>query len=43
MFYLCLTFSFLWLIIFTYLFVLDRQIKNIGKRLDARAASNRQQ
>jgi len=37
MFYLCLSFSLLWLIIFLYLFCLDRQIKDVAKRLDARS------
>ncbi len=37
MFYLCLSFSLLWLIMFLYLFSLDRQIKDVAKRLDARS------
>ena len=36
MFYLCLTFSLLWLISFVYMFILDKQIKDIRRRLDAR-------
>jgi len=39
MFYLCLAFSLLWLIIFIYLFVLDRQIRDIRRRLDARTTT----
>ena len=35
--YLCLAFSVLWIVNFGYLFLLDRQLKDIGKRLDARA------
>ena len=42
MFYLGLAFSLLWLINFVYLFALDRQTKDIGRRLDARAASSQQ-
>jgi hypothetical protein len=36
MFYLCLAFSSLWLVSFIYLFVLDRQIRDVGRRLNAR-------
>lgn len=36
MFYLGLAFSVLWLCNFIYLFILDRQTKDIAKRLDAR-------
>ncbi len=36
MFYLCLAISFLWAIHIAYLFVLDRQVRNLGKRLKAR-------
>jgi CcmD family protein len=36
MVYLCLAFSVLWLVTFLYIFALDRQIKDIGRRLDAR-------
>jgi CcmD family protein len=36
MFYLCLAFTAMWLIYFGYLFYLDRQLRNIRKRLDAR-------
>ncbi len=38
MFYLCFAFSLLWLINFIYLFVLDRQVKDIARRLAARVA-----
>ncbi|MHC4721286.1 MAG: CcmD family protein [Planctomycetota bacterium] len=41
MFYLCLSFSLLWLTIFAYLFYLDRQIKDLAKRLDARSIDNK--
>lgn len=37
MFYLFLAFSFLWLINFVYLFFLDRQIRDVNKRLKARS------
>ncbi|MDO8303963.1 MAG: CcmD family protein [Sedimentisphaerales bacterium] len=37
MFYLCLAFSVLWVVNFIYLFLLDRQLKDIGRRLDARS------
>jgi CcmD family protein len=37
MFYLFIAFAFLWLINFIYLFCLDRQIKDVSKRLKARA------
>lgn len=36
MFYLCLAFSFMWLINFIYLFTLDRQTRDINRRLNAR-------
>ena len=35
--YLCLAFSVLWGVNFFYLFLLDRQQKDISRRLDARA------
>jgi CcmD family protein len=38
MFYLCLAFSVVWLVNFIYLFMLDRQTKDIRRRLEARAA-----
>ena len=34
--YLCLAFTIVWLIYFIYLFCLDRQLRSIRKRLDAR-------
>jgi CcmD family protein len=37
MFYLCLAVSVAWLVYFGYLLLLDGQIKNIKKRLDARS------
>jgi hypothetical protein len=36
MFYLCLAFSSLWLASFVYLFILDRQIRDVSRRLNAR-------
>jgi len=36
MFYLCLAFSLLWLISFIYLFALDRQVRDISRRLDVK-------
>lgn len=38
MFYLCLSFSVLWLVVFGYLFRLDGQIRDIRRRLAARQA-----
>jgi CcmD family protein len=43
MLFLCLAFSCLWLCTFIYMFILDRQIKDIGRRLDARMESSEQQ
>jgi CcmD family protein len=40
MFYLCLSFSLLWLVFFGYVFSLDRQIKDVARRLDARTPSD---
>jgi CcmD family protein len=40
MIYLGLAFSVLWLVSFGYLFILDRQIGDIKRRLDARESSN---
>lgn len=40
MFYLCLAFSLLWLVVFGFLFSQDKQIKDINRRLDARLAEN---
>ena len=36
MFYLGLAFTVLWLVNFAYMFMLDRQTKDIARRLDAR-------
>ncbi|MHC4475448.1 MAG: CcmD family protein [Planctomycetota bacterium] len=36
MYYLCLAVSAAWLIYFAYLLTLDRQIRDIRRRLDAR-------
>ena len=43
MMYLCLAFSLTWLISFVYLFALDRQIKDLGRRLDARTAASQKE
>ena len=40
MFYLGFAFSVLWLINFVYLFILDRQTKDIARRLDARTTGS---
>jgi len=40
MLYVCLAFSVLWLVTFVYIFALDRQIREIGRRLDARSAGS---
>ena len=39
MFYVALAFTTLWLCNFAYIFFLDRQLKDIGKRLAARDQS----
>ncbi len=39
MYYLCLAVSVAWLVYFGYLLILDRQIKDLRKRLDARTSS----
>jgi CcmD family protein len=36
MFYLCLSFTCLWLTTMGYVFILDRQVKDLTKRLNAR-------
>ena len=43
MFYLCLAVSVAWLVYFIYLFVLHRQLKDLRRRLDARAENLQQQ
>ena len=40
MFYLCLAVSVAWLIYFIYLFILDRQLKDLRRRLDARTTNS---
>jgi CcmD family protein len=40
MFYLCLALSAAWLVYFVYLFTLDRQLRNLRRRLDARTAES---
>ena len=40
MFYLCLAVSVAWLVYFVYLFVLDRQVRDLRKRLDARTTNS---
>ncbi|MCK4999562.1 MAG: CcmD family protein [Anaerohalosphaera sp.] len=39
MYYVCAAFGTLWLAVFGYLFILGRQVKDMGRRLDARLAS----
>ena len=38
MFYLCLAFTCLWLTTMGYVFILDRQVKDLTKRLNARVS-----
>ena len=40
MFYLGLAFSVLWLVNFVYVFILDRQTRDISRRLDARSTGS---
>ena len=40
MYYLCLGISIAWLAYFIYLFVLDRQLRDLKRRLDARGESS---
>lgn len=40
MFYLCLAVSVAWLVYFVYLFILDRQVRDLRKRLDARTTNS---
>jgi CcmD family protein len=40
MFYLCLAVSVAWLVYFAYLFILDRQVRDLRKRLDARTTKS---
>ena len=40
MIYFCLAFSILWLVNFIYLFTLDRQNRDIAKRLEARTTQS---
>jgi CcmD family protein len=39
MFYLCLAFTCLWVTTMGYVFILDRQVKDLTKRLNARVCS----
>ena len=39
MFYLCLTFSVLWLAVFGYLMTIDSKLKDVARRLQARNTS----
>ncbi|MHC4881452.1 MAG: CcmD family protein [Planctomycetota bacterium] len=39
MFYLCLAFTCLWLTTTAYVFILDRQVKDLTKRLGARLST----
>jgi len=41
MFYLALSFTVLWILLFGYIFSLDSRIKDIRKRLDIRSNPNR--
>ncbi len=43
MFYLCLAVSAAWLVYFVYLFILDRQLRDLSRRLDARITNTREQ
>ncbi|MHC4160277.1 MAG: CcmD family protein [Planctomycetota bacterium] len=40
MFYLCLATTVAWLVYFVYLFILDRQVRDLRKRLDARTTNS---
>ena len=40
MYYLCLGITIAWLTYFIYLFVLDRQLRDLKRRLDARGESS---
>lgn len=40
MLYLCLAFTCLWLTTMVYVFILDRQVKDLSRRLSARVSSN---
>jgi CcmD family protein len=40
MVYLCLAFTCLWLTTMCYVFILDRQVKDLSKRLGARMSSD---
>jgi CcmD family protein len=40
MFYLCLAVSVAWLVYFVYLFILDCQVRDLRKRLDARTINS---
>lgn len=42
MFYLCLAVSVAWLVYFVYLFTLDRQLKDLRRRLDARITDSQE-
>jgi CcmD family protein len=42
MLYLCLAFTCLWLATIVYVFILDRQVKDLSRRLRARASSDQQ-
>ena len=43
MFYLCLAVSVAWTVYFIYLFTLDRQLKDLRRRLDARMTNSQEQ
>jgi CcmD family protein len=42
MFYLCLAASVAWLVYFIYLLALDRQLRGLRRRLDARAIQSKE-
>ncbi|MHC4083637.1 MAG: CcmD family protein [Planctomycetota bacterium] len=42
MFYLCLAVTVAWLVYFAYLFILDRQVRDLRKRLDARTTNSQE-
>lgn len=43
MVYLCLAFTCMWLVTVCYVFILERQVKDLSKRLNARLAGDQQQ
>ena len=43
MFYLCLAFTCVWFVTAVYVFILDRQVKDLTKRLSARVSTEESQ